>query len=158
MKVPTYLILSSIVLSVSGFQDEYLDEAQRSCLKGHNTYSCLKYRSLKYLTAFTDSAKWPSSDNSTAPIKLVHLDHVDPEDAEAVTDDTGLLEDSRQLATDTELQKIVKFVKRHAKYFLMSHGVSLDLPLGARAVDDDGEVLNAVDGMYSYCSCLHLNT
>lgn len=149
----TIIRTTTVLLLLSGSlanEDEYVNDAKATCYKTQETYSCLKYRTLRYISTVVGDDSWTRSINTTnqydeKPIKLVHMKDyrqwgASPENV------SGYFEETRQLRGDSEVDRFVKFGKRQIESFLKSYGLNIGLPDGAVAISQP-----ALDGEFVFC-------
>lgn len=147
-----FVLITLIPFAASASDDDYVNEAQSTCYKTQDTFSCVKYKTLRYVAGMAGSM-WLSDETGNSSsrsladdekiLRIVRIKNPDYIDMDV--QGGGLFDDSRQIENDSELDKVVKFGKRQMQLFLKSHGVSLSLPQGARAVVDD-EVTSSLQG------------
>jgi hypothetical protein len=112
--------------------DAYLDEAYHQCLNTKSAFSCFKYKSLRYIQKLAS----PSIDNSLVSdseglnvmgntIKLISIPESMTASKEYVK---SLLPDSQPRSSDSELERMYKFVLREAGTFVRSHAITVSIP------------------------------
>ncbi|GAB0087547.1 hypothetical protein DMENIID0001_018710 [Sergentomyia squamirostris] len=117
--------------------DDYVLTTQNDCYASKKFFTCLKYRTVRYVWAIA-TGRMNLFDPDTKlegenRFRLVQLS--DPEKEE-------LFSEPRQLSTDTEVTRAMKFVKRSINTFLSFHGVGMgiDNDRGARLIEGgDGD-------------------
>ncbi|KAL1494615.1 hypothetical protein ABEB36_010185 [Hypothenemus hampei] len=114
-----FLLIKSIQTS-----DEYVKELRKECLRTRRPYFCVTSKIAKFLEDF--ELERPVG----GTIKLVKIS---PQRGVA-----GLLPDSRFLSSDTQWEKIVKFLRRKLANFVSSHGIAFELPDGVSVVQSRG--------------------
>lgn len=109
--------------------DAYLDDAYHECLNTKSAFSCFKYKSLRYIHKLAS----PSVDNSLVSdseglnvmgntIKLISV----PEDMTASKEYVkSLFPDSQPRSSDSELERMYKFVLREAETFVRNHALTI---------------------------------
>lgn len=111
--------------------DEYLDEAYHECLNMKSAFSCFKYKSLRYIHKLAS----PSVDNSLVSdskgfnvmgntIKLISIPESMTASEEYVK---SLFPESQPRSSDSELERMYKFVLREAQTFVRNHALTLRL-------------------------------
>jgi hypothetical protein len=109
--------------------DAYLDEAYNECLSTKSAFSCFKYKSLRYIHKIAS----PSVDNSLVSdsegfnvmgntIKLVRIPESMTASKEYVE---SLFPDSQPRSSDSELERMYKFMLREAEIFVRNHALTL---------------------------------
>ena len=109
--------------------DAYLDEAYHECLNTKSAFSCFKYKSLRYIHKLAS----PSVDNSLMSdsegmnvmgntIKLISVPESMTASKEYVK---SLFPDSQPRSSDSELERMYKFVLREAEIFVRNHALTL---------------------------------
>lgn len=112
--------------------DMYLDEAYHECLNTKSAFSCLKYKSLRYVHKMAS----PSVENSLMSgsegfnvlgntIRLVSIPESMAAPKEYVT---TLFPDSQPRSSDSELERLYKFILREAEVFVRNHALTLRIP------------------------------
>jgi hypothetical protein len=109
--------------------DAYLDEAYHECLNTKSAFPCFKYKSLRYIHKLAS----PSVDNSLVSdsegfnvmgnsIKLISI----PESMTASKDYVkSLFPESQPRSSDSELERMYKFMLREAQTFVRNHALTL---------------------------------
>lgn len=111
--------------------DAYLDEAYHECLNTKSAFSCFKYKSLRYIRKLAS----PSVDNSLVSdsegfnvmgntIKLISIPESMTASKEYVK---SLFPESQPRSSDSELERMYKFVLREAQTFVRNHALTLRL-------------------------------
>jgi hypothetical protein len=120
--------------------DSYLDEAYNECFNTKNTFSCFKYKALRYLHKISS----PSADNLLASnsdglkfmgstMRLVSI----PENMAASKEYVKtLFPDSEPRSSDSELDGLYKFSLREAERFVRNHALALRIPTGSATSRD----------------------
>jgi hypothetical protein len=120
--------------------DIYLDGAYNECFNTKNTFSCFKYKALRYLHKISSS----SADNSLltnseglkvmgSTMRLVSI----PENTAASKEYVkSLFPDSQPRSTDSELEGLYKFTLREAEKFVRTHALALSIPTGSATSRD----------------------
>lgn len=112
--------------------DAYLDDAYHECLSTKSALSCFKYKSLRYIQKLAS----PSFDNSLVSdseglnvmgsrIKLVGIPESMTASKEFVN---SLFPDSQPRSSDSELERMYKFVLRVAETFVRNHAITVRVP------------------------------
>lgn len=133
--------------------DNYLDEAQTSCLNTKRVFSCFKYKALRYLHKLAS----PSVENTLASDSeelrmaggMIHLVGIPESMAASEEYVKTLFPDSQPRSSDSELERLYKFTLRQAERFVRTHALALRIPTesatnrgmdaaeGPRIVDED---------------------
>jgi len=111
--------------------DAYLDEAYHECLNTKSAFSCFKYKSLRYIHKLSS----PSVENSLVSdsegfnvmgntIKLISIPESMTVSKEYVK---NLFPESQPRSSDSELERMYKFVLREAQIFVRNHALTLRL-------------------------------
>jgi hypothetical protein len=111
--------------------DAYLDEAYHECLNTKSAFSCFKYKSLRYIHKLSS----PSVENSLVSdsegfnvmgntIKLISIPESMTASKEYVK---NLFPESQPRSSDSELERMYKFVLREAQIFVRNHALTLRL-------------------------------
>jgi len=142
--------------------DAYLDEAYHECLNTKSAFSCFKYKSLRYIHKLAS----PSVDNSLVSdseglnvmgntIKLISIPESMTVSKEYVK---SLFPDSQPRSSDSELERMYKFMLREAEIFVRNHAITLristdsatsrniDAAQSPRIVDEDQLEKDLQDG------------
>lgn len=142
--------------------DAYLDEAYHECLNTKSAFSCFKYKSLRYIHKLSS----PSVDNSLVSdsegfnvmgntIKLISIPESMTVSKEYVK---SLFPDSQPRSSDSELERMYKFMLREAEIFVRNHAITLristdsatsrniDAAQSPRIVDEDQLEKDLQDG------------
>jgi hypothetical protein len=112
--------------------DSYLDEAYNECLSTKGVFSCFKYKSLRYIHKMAS----PSVENSLVSgseglnvmgnrIRLVSIPDGMTASKEYVK---SLFPDSQPRSSDSELERLYKFMLREAEIFVRNHALTLKIP------------------------------
>lgn len=137
------LLLVCFPLRSKGSEDTYIADAQTSCFKSNDAYSCLKLRALKYVSNLASSDSWPlnegfANDTLASAGRMVRLVKIkNYQDEDQPIDKSGMFDESRQMEGDTEWDKFIKFGKRQIFHMLKTNGITLTLPEGARTIHED---------------------
>ncbi|XP_069679290.1 uncharacterized protein [Periplaneta americana] len=121
--------------------DSYLDESYDTCLATRNSLSCFKYKALRYLHKVASPAldvrsKVSDSEGLKVLGSTVRLVII-PEKMAASKDSVkALFPDSQPRSSDSELEKLYKFVLREAERFARSHALSVRIPTGSSTSRD----------------------
>lgn len=114
------------------YGDRYLDDAHTSCLSTKSTFSCLKYKALRYLhklaSPSVDNALGSDSEGLKVTGGMVRLVTI-PENMVASKEYVKtLFPDSQPRSSDSELERLYKFTLREAELFVRSHALALRIP------------------------------
>lgn len=108
--------------------DTYLDEAYHECLNTKSAFSCFKYKSLRYihkLVSPVDNSLVSDSEGFNVmgnTIKLVSIPESMTVSKEYVK---SLFPDSQPRSSDSELERMYKFMLREAETFVRHHAITL---------------------------------
>lgn len=112
--------------------DTYLDDAYHECLSTKSAFSCFKYKSLRYIHKMA----LPSVENSLVSgseglnvmgntIRLVSIPESMTASKEYVK---SLFPDSQPRSSDSELERLYKFILREAEIFVRNHAIAMKIP------------------------------
>ncbi|KAH8407114.1 hypothetical protein KR222_006999 [Zaprionus bogoriensis] len=122
--------------SLVGHSDVYIARNQRECFETRNLVSCIKYKASKLVWKLATNGMgfFPNEYERVLEkprwLRLVQLGEP--------ADDIVVFNDAKSLEGDSELMRILKFLKRSVETFGRKHGIQLSLPkeTGARVLDE----------------------
>jgi hypothetical protein len=141
--------------------DAYLDEAYHECLNTKSAFSCFKYKSLRYihkLASPSDNSLVSDSEGFNVmgnTIKLISIPDSMTASKEYVK---SMFPDSQPRSSDSELERMYKFMLREAETFVRNHALTLristdsatsrdiDAAQSPRIVDEDQLQRDLLDG------------
>lgn len=121
------ILTKSITTIADNTEDEYLLEKNKQCKLTKKPVDCFKYRIVKYLNEYGNTQFLKTNSSRLGPFKLVKISNENLF-INGINDTVRVLGEVRQFTSDSEFDKVLKFLKRLINNILQTYAIQVPLP------------------------------